>query len=281
MEQWMACRCLNQDGSGIQGAGTAPDPAAALQNMSPNVGGAPCAAIPPVPAAALRKMSPNVGGAPCAAIPPVPAAAFQNMSPNVGGAPCAATAFGPHLPPPLPNPSGYPGLPPSPNDPHSAHLRAFRRMAGGGTFLVTKCLEPRRPLLGPAAAIAMAETICHEANCSRVLLAAFVVMPDHWHAVVGILPGDSLSTRMGVIGKWVSQKTARDLASTGVHWQDGYHDTRIRSSEQFSFSVDYAQNNPVRGQLVERAEDWPHSSLNPLYAEAILKPWPWRFEHDG
>ena len=211
-------------------------------------------------------MAPNVGGAPCAAT------AFSS---NVGGAPCAATAFCPAQ-----NASGFPGLPPGPNDPHSAYLRAFRRMEGGGTFLVTKCLEPRHPLLvGPHAA-AVAETICHEATCARLLLATFVVMLDHWHAVVGILPGDGLSTRMGMISKWVSRKTAQGLASVGARWQDGYRDTRIRSSKQFGFSVGYTQNNPVRGELVERAEDWPYSSLNPVYAAAITKPWPWRFEYD-
>jgi putative transposase len=244
----MMAGCMDQRGWGILGRGVAAHGA------------------PPTYKNRLRTWLPNAGGAPCAATPVLPW--------YVGGAPCAAI---PHSPP---DASAHPGLCPPTDDPHSAHLRAFRRMAGGGTFLVTKCLEPRRPLLVDDAAVAVAETICHEARRGRMLLAAFVVMPDHWHAVIGILPADSLSKRMGVISKWVSQKMERSLASTGVRLQDGYHDMRIRSSKQFSFSVDYARDNPVRDQLVERADDWPHSSLNPLYADAILAPWPWRFEHD-
>jgi len=198
---------------------------------------------------------------------------------NVGGAPCAATA--PESCPPHPNAqaSGPPGLCPHTEGPHSERLRAFRRMEGGGTFLITKCLEPRRPLLVDDAAVTIAETICHEARCGRMLLAAFVVMPDHWHAVIGVLPEDSLPGRMGVINRWVSQKTRQDLGPADVRWQDGFHDTRIRSSKQFSFAVNYVGSNPVRAQLVESVDDWPHSFLSPSYAEAVTVPWPWWFEY--
>ena len=177
--------------------------------------------------------------------------------------------------------AGYPGHCPHTEDPHSEHLRAFRRMADGGTFLVTKCLEPRKPLIVDDLAVAVSETICREAQCGRMLLAAFAVMPDHWHAVIGILPDDSLSVRMGVINKWASEKTKRWLVSAGIRWQDGYHDTRIRSRRQFRFSVNYVRTNPVRAGAADSADIWPHSSLNPLYAEAITRYWPWRSEYDA
>jgi len=177
--------------------------------------------------------------------------------------------------------TGYPGLCTHTEDPHSEHLRAFRRMAGAGTFLITKCLEPRKPLLTDRLASAVCDTICREAQRERMLLAAFVVMPDHWHAVIGIHPNDSLAVRMGVISRWASEKTSQQLASAGACWQDGYHDTRIRSSKQFEFSVNYVRTNPVRAGIAEADDSWPHSSLNPLYADAVTQYWPGRFEYDA
>ena len=36
---------------------------------------------------------------------------------------------------------------PTHTDAHSQNLRKHRRMTGPGTFFVTKCLQPRKPLL--------------------------------------------------------------------------------------------------------------------------------------
>ena len=44
----------------------------------------------------------------------------------------------------------------------------------------------------------------------------------------------------------------------GIEWQRDFHDHRLRRDESFSEKSDYILQNPVRAQLVERAEDWPY-----------------------
>jgi putative transposase len=51
------------------------------------------------------------------------------------------------------------------------------------------------------------------------------------------------------------------LLSLGLqkpHWQEGFFDHVLRSSESYSQKWDYVQMNPVRAGLCEKAEDWAY-----------------------
>jgi len=41
------------------------------------------------------------------------------------------------------------------------------------------------------------------------------------------------------------------------HWQEGFFDHVLRSSESYSQKWDYVRQNPVRAKLIEKSEDWP------------------------
>jgi REP element-mobilizing transposase RayT len=77
---------------------------------------------------------------------------------------------------------------------HSENLRKHRRMHAPGVFFVTKCLlrEKSNALLladnsnGLQPADILIETILTAHENRRISLAAFVVMPDHWHALFGV-----------------------------------------------------------------------------------------------
>ena len=90
--------------------------------------------------------------------------------------------------------------------PHSSHLRLHRRYSPGGTFLVTKCMVPRLPVLVPEVAEVIVSTLCHRAERKKLRLAAFVVMPDHWHAVLAPPDGLTISQVMAGICGWVSKR---------------------------------------------------------------------------
>lgn len=210
--------------------------------------------------------------------------------------------------------------------PHSRELRKHRRMDAPGTWFVTKSLWPKRPCLvelGLAEAVTTA--LMGLVHSNRIQLAAFVVMPDHWHALFacGGLPDllsadglpdgatptglrslvheaslppnqpalradrqipsscpDPLPTVMHSIGTWIGAKTATQLATLGLHWEKGYYDTRIRSSRQFHFVLNYIENNPVAQGIVPKPSEWPWSSAHPSYRGILTRPWPWAFEKD-
>ena len=64
-------------------------------------------------------------------------------------------------------------------------------------------------------------------------MAAFVVMPDHWHALLATLDGEPIHQRMHTLGSWIGRHTKAAMTKHHVCWQDGFFETRIRSGKQF------------------------------------------------
>jgi REP element-mobilizing transposase RayT len=153
-------------------------------------------------------------------------------------------------------------------------------MEGPWTFFVTKCLEPRKPVIDGQVATAVGSALCYYAEKKQIYLAAFVVMLDHWHVVLATADGKPISQRMQNLGRWISRNSDTLLSGQGCHWQDSFHETRIRSGKQFQFVCAYIEENPVRAGLVQSPSDWKWSSAHPHSQAYLTKPWPWSFEKD-
>jgi putative transposase len=164
--------------------------------------------------------------------------------------------------------------------PHSRSLRLHRQMEGPGTYFVTKNLQPRNPVIDEVVASEICDALCFYSERNEISLATIVVMLDHWHALLATCDGKTISMRMKLLGRWLSRKTGGRLFEQGCAWQDGFHDTRIRSAKQFQFVCGYIEENPVRAGLVETPSDWPWSSANVRYKSTLTRPWPWRFEKE-
>ena len=181
--------------------------------------------------------------------------------------------------------------------PHSQNLRCYRRMDMPGVWFITKSLWPKRScLIDVGFGELIVDTLRFMAEQGRIILAAFVVMPNHWHALFAcgdyetspdgtVSPNDAglsnaLPEVMHSMNTWIGGKTSAKLISHGTAWEDGYYDTRIRSSRQFGFVLNYIEENPVERDLVSRPEEWPYSSANPMHTGMLLRPWPWKFEQD-
>jgi len=79
----------------------------------------------------------------------------------------------------------------------------------------------------------------------------FLLMPDHWHALLSFGVGREMSK---TIGDWKRWHTRHD----GIVWQGNYFDHRVRNHlAEWDAKSDYIRNNPVVAGLCERAEDWP------------------------
>ena len=87
---------------------------------------------------------------------------------------------------------------------------------------------------------------------------AFVVMPDHWHAMTSLrasIPLEDIVQRICRRASYPSRHRAQDLL-----WQDGFHDHKVRRGESVVELVRYIENNPFRQELVEQAGEWHWSS---------------------
>ena len=103
-----------------------------------------------------------------------------------------------------------------------------------------------------------------------VEIAAWVVLPDHLHAVWTMPEGDrDYSRRWGAIKARFSMglDAGRLRASHEVRrekgiWQRRFWEHHIRDDDDFAAHVRYCHINPVKHGFVERPEDWPYSSVH-------------------
>jgi putative transposase len=164
------------------------------------------------------------------------------------------------------------------HEPHSKSLRIHRVMDRPDTFFVTKCIRPRRAALSEELRASISSAFRHAVKTQRITVGAFVVMPDHWHGLIGLVGGGTLPQFMHFFMSFVGAKTVRALHALGCRWQDGYYETRIRSAKQIAYVSDYIVWNPVRQGLVSAPEQWDATSLREPALVSV--PWPWQFELD-
>jgi len=120
----------------------------------------------------------------------------------------------------------------------------------------------------------------------RYLLIAWVVMPNHVHA---LLQTRSSWTLGKIVGSWKSftgrrinallnadrgvssSPTATDAAPEGGGqvWHREYFDRYVRDEQQLAATIHYIHENPVKAGLTGSAEQWPWSSASPENAERL------------
>ena len=96
----------------------------------------------------------------------------------------------------------------------------------------------------------------------RYRLLAWVVMPNHVHALLETLPGFPLG---GVVHSWKSfsaKQVNKLLGRTGPFWMQDYFDRYIRDEEHFAAAREYIELNPVKAGLVRSADDWQWGSVS-------------------
>jgi putative transposase len=86
------------------------------------------------------------------------------------------------------------------------------------------------------------------------------MMPDHYHLMLCLMPGQDLSKVMEDSGKFTARELNKLLGVQGRFWQNGFHDHRCRNDSELHELCLYIEHNPVRKQLVDAAELWPYSS---------------------
>jgi len=106
----------------------------------------------------------------------------------------------------------------------------------------------------------IAETIVSERRRLGFLLFGYVLMADHWHALIWPRSPVTISDILQNVKRVSSLKINRLRRTHGSRWQHQFWDRFVRHTEEFRQRLEYMHYNPVRDSLVKRPEDWKWSS---------------------
>jgi putative transposase len=96
-------------------------------------------------------------------------------------------------------------------------------------------------------------------RANKLSILAYCLMPNHVHFVAIPEKEDSLAKTFNACHMRHSQYFNKKNGMTGHLWQGRFYSCILGESHLYA-AVRYIENNPVRAQLVERAEDWKWSS---------------------
>ncbi|HTW33123.1 MAG TPA: transposase [Rhizomicrobium sp.] len=94
----------------------------------------------------------------------------------------------------------------------------------------------------------------------RYKLLAWVIMPNHVHAMVEQIEGHRLDRIVHSWKSFTAKQINRRLDSDGRVWARDYFDRYVRDERHYFNALYYIENNPVKAGLVRLAEDWAYSS---------------------
>ena len=113
----------------------------------------------------------------------------------------------------------------------------------------------------PQVAALVQEALLHFEH-TRYILHAWVIMPNHVHALMTALGGRHLSAILHSWKSFTAKSANRHLGRNGEFWQPDYFDRVMRDEAHFAATVDYIHWNPVKAGLCAKPEDWPWSSFS-------------------
>jgi REP element-mobilizing transposase RayT len=77
----------------------------------------------------------------------------------------------------------------------------------------------------------------------------FLAMPDHLHVLAAFPPDQKMESVLRNWKRFVAKQT-------GVNWQDGFFDHRLRRRESLEKNAYYIRMNRVRAGFVTEPEEW-------------------------
>ena len=159
--------------------------------------------------------------------------------------------------------------------------RRPRLATGGLAYHVLNRRIGRLPLFEKPADYRAFEKILHQAHQqTAVRIAAYCLMPNHWHLLLWPRSDGELSGVMRWITVTHTQRwhAHRHSAGTGPVYQGRFKSFPVQTDEHFITVARYVERNAVRAKLVARAEEWGWSSLFQLTQDGadcgFLTDWP-------
>jgi putative transposase len=160
--------------------------------------------------------------------------------------------------------------------------RRARQIAGGIVYHVLNRAVGRLRLFSRDGDYEAFERVFVEAHKRHpVRLLGYCLMPTHWHLVLWPEKDNGLWKFMHWLTMTHTQRWRhlRKLVGLGPLYQGRYKSFPVQADDHLLVALRYVERNPLRADLVKRAQDWRFSSL---YARAhkesllrpLLTPWP-------
>jgi REP element-mobilizing transposase RayT len=128
-------------------------------------------------------------------------------------------------------------------------------------------------ILADPACAAIVEGVLKHFDGERYRLLAWVIMPNHVHAVIEQMAGHRLGD---VVRSWKIYSARRIAAirgRSGTVWAPDYFDRFIRNEDHLGDAIRYVEYNPVKAGLVRNPADWAHSSCSAHHrSSAVASP---------
>jgi putative transposase len=137
-------------------------------------------------------------------------------------------------------------------------------VANERTFFVTSCTWGKRGLLQSArSAGLLIDVLYHYRQQRKYLLHEFVIMLDHFHALITLPAQMTVEKAAQLIKGGFAFRAGRELGFRAPVWQKGFSEIRVTTGDSFRCLRDYIQANPVKRLLAATPEGYPHSSAAP------------------
>jgi putative transposase len=146
-----------------------------------------------------------------------------------------------------------------------------RNRVPGGTFFFTVRLLERGSSLLTEHFSAFGEAMRQARSKRPFHVDAWVVLPDHAHAIWTLPPGDhDCSSRWRAVKIAFSKALRKSSAgNNSVIWERHYQQLRVANDDEYDRLVEYVHTNPLRHGLCASAADWQWSSLHRFVAAGM------------
>ncbi|WP_114954942.1 transposase [Sphingosinicella terrae] len=105
------------------------------------------------------------------------------------------------------------------------------------------------------------DLLAEHAAAARVEVWAWVLMPNHVHLILVPQDEDGLRRALAPVHRRYAGHVHARMKRTGHFWQ-GRFGCVAMDEDHLGAAIRYVALNPVRARLVERATDWPWSSIH-------------------
>jgi putative transposase len=167
-------------------------------------------------------------------------------------------------------------------------MKYRRTRVAGGTYFFTVNLAERSHTLLVEHVVELRDAVRVVKQNHPFLAPAWVVLPDHMHAIWELPEEDGdCATRWMLIKssfsrripkkEWV-RESRQKKGERGL-WQRRFWEHLITDEEDLQRHMDYVHINPVKHGYVKRASDWPYSSIHRHIRQGCL-PDDWAAEVD-
>lgn len=158
-------------------------------------------------------------------------------------------------------------------------------------YFITSTILEELPLLSkPRIAQILLEQFVFMQNEKHVTLYGYVIMPQHFHAIV---QGEDLANSLRLTKsysarrileylkqnkhtRWLNKlkrnKRNHKVGRTFQVWEEGVHPKQLTSVEMVNQKMGYLHANPVKNGFVEEPADWRYSSARDYFGMNGLIP---------